>query len=446
MSGFGHSGYNYGYNKATSSNAQYTLTNPPNDTISCIKFTENDVYIIASSWEGNINVWKKKDNSQDSLIYDHHGKFDEVSSKQAILKFCFGKADNDIFYCTTEGYVRHFNFVDLEMVKDVTTATSAAKYGAKSSTGGGSFGSGGSYSGSFGGGGSYGGSYGAAGSKASYIPRLLHPAPICGIGYAKKSAKLVICTMRGYIAIYDTTKEDKENKAPSTLIGSIELPLNIVGLDLSREKAYIAFANRIIAELNLSGPVKAPTGTTETEPQITVTQIQDIRQNSQITSIAAFPNMDGFITGSVTGDVEIYADAHQLIQVFHRNATDHIIYSANCVAVCPMGLCMSGGGDGQYYFYNNRDAKPFPKPGLSSTTTTKTTYKPQDPITACAINKNAEMCVYATGEDWARGYEEHDSKITKVSIIVKKIQPQEKGIQQAKTGFTTNSSYYNKPK
>ena len=455
--------YNYGYNK-TAAAQQQQMESSPDDSVTLLKFIsigrEKTNFLFCSSWDGSIRAWKEEPaaTSTSSPKWKLYGSFQE--SKQAILRFCFGESTDtsvEVYYSTTEGVVKRFIF-------DATlSGQKPAEFDPKE------------------------------------VAQLENPYPINGLCLFKSKHWLVVAAMNGFIGCFSTKESDMVDAKPKQksgfgtsfgtgsygtgstfstgstfgktttgttgtkstfgtskqkvfkLIVAGTLQLRIIDIGLSSSKLYIACTNMAIAELDLSKPITPgktdPNTNQETPGSFNQTSLNfnlQSLQDSQISAFAVKEGVDGFISGSIQGRIEIKTPtAHNYTDVFHR--TDTELYSVNSVATCNDNVMMSGGGDGQYYFYNFSDGKPIQKPGTASysSSTTKTNTKLGTPITAVALSHNHEYCAWALGEDWSKGYEEHDAKVTPVTVFVKKVTPQDVG-QQAKSTYSSYSSYNRK--
>ena len=443
-------GYSYGYNK-TATAAQIQMESPPEDTVILLKFvqlgTQKSNFLFCCSWDGSIRAWKEEPsaNTTSTPKWKLFGSYQE--SKQAILRFCFEDEASDkvkVYYSTTEGLVKRFE------IDPNSNPQKPLEF------------------------------------EPTMIVKLDNPYPINGICMYKQKNWFIVSAMNGFLGCFSTKESDMVEPKKTTSFGTGGFMANksfttgttsttstygkggtlsktkvfkliavsylprIIEIGLVFNKLYIACINMQIFELDLlkqitpgkqTNPNEENPGTFSND---SIIQIES-KQDSQISAFAIKEGSDGFISGSIQGRIEIKTQSsHNYNDVFHR--TDQNLYSVNSVATCNDNVMMSGGGDGNYYFYNYADGKPLPKPGTSSYSTTTKTAAPKIgavPITAVALSRNHDYCAWATGEDWSKGYEEHDIKVTPVTVFVKKVTPQDLG-QQAKTTYNSYSSSYGK--
>lgn len=388
MSGFSYSGYGgtgYSYGSTTAKDYEVDTSKGPEDTISQLKFAINgsDLLLFATSWDGSVNAWKKVDpttqnaNPKWELISSHR------ESRHACLRITTDENSNRYFFGTTEGAVKQITLTQGENKFNVTE-----------------------------------------------LFKLVVPYPVAGLAFCQDKNCLVVGGMNGTVYLYDSREKAQPNAC--LVSGSY----NLVSLDVGVNTAYVAYADMMINSIDIRqplDPVQQPN-----IPELKFNNIQKTYQEMQLTTIAAYPQDDGFMSGSVTGRVVIIHGSNYKQYDIHRNETDYSIYSCNCVSIAKRAtLGVSCGGDGALNYFNLSN-------GLQ-TNSTETKAKEKIPYTACALSPDADFCAYSSGEDWSRGYEEHENTFMETKLFVHKITDHDKGIKKTVTsgsyGYYGNKTY-----
>ena len=378
---------NYKYNYSGSSNTTaiaIDISKGPEDTISQLKFAHvsDKLLLFGSSWDGSLNAWKVDLNSKSSNLVATHRE-----SKQAILRIATNENENLYYFGTTEGAVKKV-------------------------------------------------SIGEQGQDSKFVVNELFKVPIqypiSGLAYCHEKKCLVVGAMDGTVYLYDA----REKATPTAFLGTNNV-FHLVGLDVGANKAFVCYTDMAMTTIDIRQNIGAPVGQDE-YPKLAYTDETSKNGNeSQITCVAAFPDDGGYMTGSITGKVVITSNGNQVKYDFHRRETERTIYSVNSVAISrKQTLGMSVGGDGTINYFNLGNGT---RTSTTESTTTKTIH---DPITACAVDDNAEYAAYATGSDWARGYEVHEHIYLAPKLFIKKITDTEKGLKKTTTyGSSTYGSF-----
>nr|GEW50787.1 hypothetical protein [Tanacetum cinerariifolium] len=147
----------------------------------------------------------------------------------------------------------------------------------------------------------------------------------------------------------------------------------------------------------------------------------------QTRCVAAFPDQQGFLVGSIEGRVGVHHfDEQQQSKNFtfkcHREQND--IYAVNSLSFHPVhGTFATAGSDGAFNFWD-KDSKQRLKAMLRCT----------QPITCSSFNNDGSMYAYGVCYDWSKGAENHNPATAKTSIYVHLPQEVEVKPKQRVTG------------
>ncbi|KAM6595947.1 hypothetical protein CsatA_006471 [Cannabis sativa] len=131
----------------------------------------------------------------------------------------------------------------------------------------------------------------------------------------------------------------------------------------------------------------------------------------QTRCVAAFPDQQGFLVGSIEGRVGVHhLDDSQQSKNFtfkcHRDGSD--IYSVNSLNFHPVHHTFAtAGSDGAFNFWD-KDSKQ----------RLKAMARCQQPIPCSAFNSDGSLYAYAVCYDWSKGAENHNPATAKTSIYV----------------------------
>lgn len=110
--------------------------------------------------------------------------------------------------------------------------------------------------------------------------------------------------------------------------------------------------------------------------------------------------------GGIEGAIEVinYSDTSDYFYKGHRVA--NMVYTVNCIDLNPMNssLIASGGSDGTLIIYNRPQRYK------------AHTVKESSAITSCKFTRDGNNLIFATGEDWTKGYPSTSIE-TKVSVL-----------------------------
>ncbi|KAL6842622.1 hypothetical protein ACP4OV_027466 [Aristida adscensionis] len=135
----------------------------------------------------------------------------------------------------------------------------------------------------------------------------------------------------------------------------------------------------------------------------------------QTRCLAAFPDQQGFLVGSIEGRVGVHhVDDSQQSKNFtfkcHRDGSD--IYSVNSLNFHPVHHTFAtAGSDGAFNFWD-KDSKQ----------RLKAFNKCPAPITCSTFNQDGSIFAYAVCYDWSKGAEKHNPSTAKTNIFLHSVQ------------------------
>lgn len=213
--------------------------------------------------------------------------------------------------------------------------------------------------------------------------------------------------MGGTIKFWDVNSTSASSFSTQNAKGETTVSAAIVNLSTSQNTCYVASSGGKIHSLDFRN-----------------NKMIQVQHNllPQITSIAAFPNDEGYIASNIWGHVELVSQGTKR-ELFrsHRNQKMEA-YAANCVAVSTeKPCCVSVGSDGQYALYSPYTMKKGRESKLSNAAAL--------PLTSCCFAPRNDVMAVAQGYDWSKGAEEFGKNYIPVEIFLKKMSANDYNIQ-----------------
>ncbi|KAL8061027.1 hypothetical protein ABFX02_02G062200 [Erythranthe guttata] len=182
-----------------------------------------------------------------------------------------------------------------------------------------------------------------------------------------------------------------------------QLPDRCYALSVKHPLMVVGTADRNILVFNLQNP--------QTEFKRIVSPLK-----YQTRCLAAFPDQQGFLVGSIEGRVGVHhfddsLSSKNFTFKCHRDGND--IYSVNSLNFHPVHHTFStAGSDGAFNFWD-KDSKQRLKAMLRC----------NQPITCSSFNNDGSIYAYSVCYDWSKGAENHNPSTAKTHIYLH--QPQE---------------------
>ncbi|CAO2170742.1 unnamed protein product [Urochloa humidicola] len=181
-----------------------------------------------------------------------------------------------------------------------------------------------------------------------------------------------------------------------------QLPERCYALSLCYPLMVVGTADRNVIVFNLQNP--------QAEFKRIVSPLK-----LQTRCLAAFPDQQGFLVGSIEGRVGVHhVDDSQQSKNFtfkcHRDGND--IYSVNSLNFHPVhGTFATTGSDGGFNFWD-KDSKQ----------RLKAFAKCPAPITCSTFNQDGSIFAYGVCYDWSKGAEKHNPSTAKTNIFIHSVQ------------------------
>ncbi|XP_048563770.1 protein RAE1-like [Triticum urartu] len=181
-----------------------------------------------------------------------------------------------------------------------------------------------------------------------------------------------------------------------------QLPERCYALSLSYPLMAVGTADRNVVIFNLQNP--------QAEFKRIVSPLK-----FQTRCIAAFPDQQGFLVGSIEGRVGVHHvdDSNQSKNFTfkcHREGSD--IFSVNSLNFHPVHHTFAtAGSDGGFNFWD-KDSKQ----------RLKAFSKCPSPITCSTFNQDGSIFAYAVCYDWSKGAEKHNPSTAKTNIFLHSVQ------------------------
>ncbi len=180
---------------------------------------------------------------------------------------------------------------------------------------------------------------------------------------------------------FDQTIKFWEVKENIGLIHVINLPSKVYSLKLCGSTLGVGLSDKTIQLYNLLNPSAPVTYAT--------------RFSYSIRSLALCADMESFAAGSIEAKVEIFSrtsESKKCIIRAHRDQNK--LYSVNTISFFPKNynIIVSGGGDGSLMWFDRGSRIKI------------LNHSFPDAITAGSFSTDGTFYVFATGDDWSKGY------------------------------------------
>lgn len=180
---------------------------------------------------------------------------------------------------------------------------------------------------------------------------------------------------------FDQSLKVWEIKDTVNLCHSITLPAKVYAMSLSNTMLGIGLSNKTIQIYNLLN--------------ITVPVTFSTRFSYSIRSISLCPDVDSFAAGSIEAKIEIFSrtmDSKRFLIRAHREQNK--LYSVNSIDFCPLNhnVIVSGGSDGSLVWFDRNSRVKMLNETFSNS------------VTASSFSSDGRFYVFATGDDWSKGY------------------------------------------
>ncbi|ELA48092.1 hypothetical protein VCUG_00330 [Vavraia culicis subsp. floridensis] len=197
-----------------------------------------------------------------------------------------------------------------------------------------------------------------------------------------KAHDLGIKKTKVYNNIVITGSWDKKLKfwdlRSNTPLFTHELAHKVYAMDIKNDNLVLALSNNTVVTYNINDFQRQ--------------RILRTKLKWQLRSVCC--SNDQVLVGGIEGAIEVLnmSDTSDHYYKGHRSA--NILYAVNCIDVHPhsTSLVASGGSDSYVLIYNKQQR-------------IKTYFeKTNAPVTAGKFSRNGLFYIYATGEDWSKGY------------------------------------------
>ena len=164
-------------------------------------------------------------------------------------------------------------------------------------------------------------------------------------------------------------------------IYSISLPGKVYAMSLSGSLLCVACSSKAVLLYDINN-LNAPS-------------TYATRFNYGIRSVAMSSDLDTFVAGGLEAKIEVFSktmDAKKFCVRSHRDNSR--LYSVNVLHFYPLdaGVIVSGGADGSLVWFDKHNRMKIQ------------TFSYTEPITAAQFTADGRYFVFATGEDWSKGY------------------------------------------
>ncbi|KKZ64392.1 cell cycle arrest protein BUB3 [[Emmonsia] crescens] len=296
----------------TAATAQFTLTSPPTDAISAVKFSPDpgSTRLIVSSWDKNVYLYDLRD--ENGAVGE--GKLIQKFEHRApVLDVCFGENENEIYTGGLDWDVRKI---------DIPTSTQTVL-----ST---------------------------------------HSAGVKSVVYSKEHNLLISASWDSTLHIHRTTNppkpSDHPESPPTKTPATIPLPAKPFSLSLSPTKLVVAMASRTLHIYDLHALSTFLDQSTDTDTNTLSIDPWQRRESSlkfMTRAVACMPNDAGYASSSIEGRVAVEwfdpsdssQDRKYAFKCHRQQTADEpgvdVVYPVNALAFHPVhGTFASGGGDG----------------------------------------------------------------------------------------------------
>ncbi|XP_047334673.1 protein RAE1-like [Impatiens glandulifera] len=218
----------------------------------------------------------------------------------------------------------------------------------------------------------------------------MHDAPVKEVAWIPEMSMLVTGSFDKTVKYWDLRQ--------STPVHTQQLPERCYTLSVRHPLMVVGTADRNIIVFNLQNP--------QTEFKRIVSPLK-----YQTRCVAAFPDQQGFLVGSIEGRVGVHhLDDAQQSKNFtfkcHREGSD--IYAVNALNFHPVHQTFAtAGSDGAFNFWD-KDSKQ----------RLKAMARCSQPITSSAFNNDGSIYAYSVCYDWSKGAEKHNPSTSKTSIFL----------------------------
>ncbi|KAL1534316.1 Poly(A)+ RNA export protein rae1 [Salvia divinorum] len=236
----------------------------------------------------------------------------------------------------------------------------------------------------------------------------MHDAPVKDLAWIPEMSLLVTGSWDKTLRYWDLRQQN-----PTWVQ---QLPERCYALTVKHPLMVVGTADRNLVIFNLQNP--------QTEFKRVVSPLK-----YQTRCLAAFPDQQGFLVGSIEGRVGVHhLDEAQASKNFtfkcHRDGND--IYSVNSLNFHPVHQTFAtAGSDGAFNFWD-KDSKQRLKAMLRCS----------QPITSSAFNHDGSIYAYSVCYDWSKGAENHNPSTAKTNIYLH--QPQDAEVKGKPRVGTSN--------
>jgi WD40 repeat protein len=355
----------------------FDVTNPPDDSVSYLEFSETDNLLGVCSWDATIRVWQIDPQSKKA---DARVRYLEPTH-DAVLRCCFTPDGRTIFWGTTSGHIC-CGPTDAPRGTTATTGTFGAGAASAYSTG------------------------------RKQVTTTALPGMVVGLRYYQN--KLLACTTHhdrksSVVAFSDPLATSADQR--KVVLYDLDLGYKFVSMSCVGDVAFFAVlgpAGSYILKCDLSKGEQPAWENVLNRPQFT----------GPITCLCGMPQGGpiGYMAGSLHGEVEmLVGDKSQSLAISRIEGSavgstppKFESFATNCVATSLHGMFgLSGDSSGKLWLWNLESGVAAIVPGVE-----------KSPVTACAISPDYQMYAFAAGYDWSRGAD-HYAKVrlpVKISI------------------------------
>ncbi|KAF3523346.1 hypothetical protein F2Q69_00049897 [Brassica cretica] len=232
----------------------------------------------------------------------------------------------------------------------------------------------------------------------------VHDAPIVDMAWIPGMNLLVTGSWDKTLKYWDTRQQ--------TPVHTQQLPDKCYSLSVKHPLLVVGTADRNLIVYNLQNP-QARSFALLFLMFMTCTEFKRIVSplKYQTRCVAAFPDQQGFLVGSIEGRVGVHhLDGSQQDKNFtfkcHRDGND--IYSVNALNFHPVhGTFATAGSDGAFHFWDKDNKQRL-----------KVMSRCSQPITCSSFNHDGSIYAYASCYDWSKGAENHNPATAKSSIFL----------------------------
>ncbi|KAL8136506.1 hypothetical protein V2J09_002507 [Rumex salicifolius] len=218
----------------------------------------------------------------------------------------------------------------------------------------------------------------------------MHDAPIKDMAWIPEMSVLATGSWDKTVKYWDTRQ--------SNPIHTQQLPDRCYALSVVHPLMVVGTADRNLVVFNLQNP--------QAEFKRIISPLK-----YQTRCLAAFPDKQGFLVGSIEGRVGVHhLDDAQSSKNFtfkcHRDGNE--IYSVNAINFHPVHHTFAtAGSDGGFNFWD-KDSKQ----------RLKAMTRCNQPITSSAFNNDGSIYAYSVCYDWSKGAENHNPQTAKTNIFL----------------------------